>query len=150
MITRIMSDSRITSAGDSAVADDVSPALPLDSVPDVGSATVVSVAASAATSAAPAADASARRKCAVCRQRISAMTVDKHSLCSTCRGGHCSYGNKCNECLLWPDADFDLYLKVRSVLDSKSKARKDKRRLAKTSNIPVSDSESIVSVASSK
>ena len=55
MITRIMSKSRITSAGDLAVADDVSPALPLDSVPDVASATVVSV-ASAASSAAVSAE----------------------------------------------------------------------------------------------
>ena len=77
--------SRITSVCDDAVASDVSSSLPLDSIPDVASSAV----APAVASAAPSAAASARRKCSVCRQRISAMTVDKHFFCSTCSGGHC-------------------------------------------------------------
>ena len=55
---------------------------------------------------------------------MSSLNYDMHSLCSTCRGGDCSYGNKCKECLSWSKEQFDIFVKHRKALVSKSKNRK--------------------------
>ena len=66
----------------------------------------------------------ARRKCNICKARMSSFKHDKHSLCVTCRGGDCSYGNKCQECLKWAKEEFDSYIKHRKALEAKSRHRK--------------------------
>ena len=53
----------------------------------------------------------ARRKCDVLQSRMSSIKHDKHSLCSTCRGGDCDFENKCHECLSWAKDVVDNYFK---------------------------------------
>ena len=88
-------------------------------------------------------DPDARRNCSMCKSRMSSMKHDKHSLCITCRGGECSFGNKCQECLTWSKEEFEKYVKHRKALESKSRARK-KAREAKDlkKNIKSSGTES--------
>ena len=69
------------------------------------------------------------RTCSHCRHRISSRTFDPHSLCATCRGGECKVGSKCNECMLWSDDTFDIYVKHRASLDANSKACKLRKSL---------------------
>ena len=63
-------------------------------------------------------DTDARRNCSMCSNRMSSKRHDKHSLCVTCRGGECSFGNKCQECLKWSKEEFDKYIKHRKALES--------------------------------
>ena len=55
---------------------------------------------------------------------MASLHYDKHSLCSSCRGGDCDWGNKCSECLSWSKEEFDKFIKHRKALDAKSKNRK--------------------------
>ena len=73
-------------------------------------------------------DKDSRRNCSYCKSRMSSLFFDKHSLCSSCRGGDCDIGAKCKECMVWPDDEFAKYLKHRKTLDAKSKHRKDKKK----------------------
>ena len=66
----------------------------------------------------------ARRSCNVCRSRMSSLHFDMHSLCSVCRGGDCSPGNKCKECLMWSKEEFEKYFKHKKALESKNRGRK--------------------------
>ena len=65
-----------------------------------------------------------------CRQRLSDQEKDGHLRCVSCIGFECNLESKCNECILWPDKQFETYIKHRDSL-KKARARKAKHRLLK-------------------
>ena len=77
----------------------------------------------------PSTDAAKIRACVMCKSRMSSLQNDKHSLCVSCRGGDCSEGNKCNECLPWSEEEFARYLRHRKTLDVKAKSKSKMAKL---------------------
>ena len=67
-------------------------------------------------SAAPsAATPSGFRRCA-CGRRMSSKTHDHHSFCVHCRGFDCDFNNRCDECKVLSDKDFQTYLRYQRSL----------------------------------
>ena len=65
-----------------------------------------------------------RRNCKTCRQRMSLQKFDAHTVCINCRDIVCDLANRCPECRDWSLEQFQLYLKHRKSLDTKSGKKK--------------------------
>ena len=55
---------------------------------------------------------------------MSSFSVDRHSICTKCRGADCSVDCRCDECLSWSSEELEAYVKLRKSLASKSKGKK--------------------------
>ena len=64
-----------------------------------------------------------RRNCIACPRRMSKKTVDRHTLCISCRGSDCDLDNRCEECMEWPEEEIKLYAKYRKSLKSKTRSK---------------------------
>ena len=64
-----------------------------------------------------------RHNCITCPRRMSKMTVDRHTLCISCRGSDCDPDNRCEECMEWPEEEIKLYEKYRKSLKSKTRSK---------------------------
>ena len=71
-----------------------------------------------------------RRNCSTCKTRISSLLHDSHLICVACRGRDCNLDNRCVECEGWSEEVMVKYVRYRKSLDSKSKAKKDKKSSA--------------------
>ena len=49
---------------------------------------------------------------------MSSQTVDRHTLCISCRGSLCGFVNRCEECIVLPEEEFTLFAKYRKSLQS--------------------------------
>ena len=64
-----------------------------------------------------------RRNCIACPGRMSKKTVDRHTLCISCRGSDCDLDNRCEECMDWPEEEIKLYAKYPKSLKSKTRSK---------------------------
>ena len=55
---------------------------------------------------------------------MSSFSVDRHSICTKCRGADCCMDCRCDECLSWSVEEMEAYVKLRKSLASKSKSKK--------------------------
>ena len=55
---------------------------------------------------------------------MSSFSVDRHSICTKCRGADCSLDSWCDECLSWSLEEMEAYVKLRKALASKSRGKK--------------------------
>ena len=85
---------------------------------------------SGSSSSLPSSGEASRRSCPRCHGRMSSFSVDRHSICSKCRGSDCW----CDECLSWFVEEMESYVKLRKSLASESKK--------KTSSAPKTSSSS--------
>ena len=58
-----------------------------------------------------------------CHGRMSRFSVDRHSICTKCRGNDCRIDCRCDECLLWSGEEMESYVKLRKLLASKGKKK---------------------------
>ena len=65
----------------------------------------------------------ARRNCIACPRRMSKKTVDRHTLCISCRDFDCDFDNRCGECMEWLEEEIKLYAKYRKSLKCKTRAK---------------------------
>ena len=72
-------------------------------------------------------DLDSRRNCSTCKTRMSSLLHDSHLICVDCRGRDCNTDNRCVECEGWSEEVMIKYVCYRKSLDSKSKAKKDKK-----------------------
>ena len=72
-------------------------------------------------------DLDSRRNYVTCKTRMSSLLHDSHKICSVCRGFDCSLDKQCTECEAWSEEVMNKYVKYRKSLDSKSKAKKEKK-----------------------
>ena len=61
--------------------------------------------------------------CPRCHGRMSCFSVDRHSICSKCRGSDCTFDCRCDECMSWSVEEMESYVKLRKSLASKSKKK---------------------------
>ena len=54
---------------------------------------------------------------------MSSFSVDRHSICSKCRGIDCTFDCRCDECMSWSVEEMESYVKLRKSLASKSKKK---------------------------
>ena len=66
-----------------------------------------------------------RRSCQTCRKRMS--TLDKHTICISCRDIQCDKNNRCPECKEWTELEIEDYLRNRKTLDAKSKKKAENK-----------------------
>ena len=62
-----------------------------------------------------------------CGKRISALKADAHKKCVWCHDFVCDENRRCVECVVWPDIQFQAYLKHRKVLGIKAASKEKKR-----------------------
>ena len=72
-------------------------------------------------------DLDSRRNCSTCTTRMSSLMHDSHLMCINYRGRDCDLNNRCVECEGRSKEAMLKYVKYRKSLDSKSKARKEKK-----------------------
>ena len=89
----------------------------------------------------PSAMPSGFRLCA-CGRRMSSKTHDHHAFCVTCRGYHCDFNNRRDECQSLTDNDFQTYLRHQKSLKRKSLSKQRARAR-------VADAASVVNPAHS-
>ena len=68
-----------------------------------------------------------RRNCVTCKTRMSSLLHDSHKICSVCCGFECSTDKRCSECEAWSEEAIFKYVRYRKSLDSKSKAKREKK-----------------------
>ena len=85
-------------------------------------------------------DVTGRRSCRRCTRRMSSLTLDKHTICVTCRDVDCSVAVRCNECREWSTELMNEYVRHKRSLISKS--RKPKVTTPSASSASVTPSES--------
>ena len=78
---------------------------------------------SGSSSSAPSLGESTRRSCPRCHGRMSSFSVDRHSICTKCRGNECNLDCRCDECLSWSVEEMEPYVKLHKSLASKSKKK---------------------------
>ena len=84
-----------------------------------------------------------RHNCITCPRRMSKKTVDRHTLCISCRGSDCDPDNRCEECMEWPEEEIKLYAKYRKSLKSKTRSKSSAPPATSVSS-PLADLESRV------
>ena len=101
----------------------------LDLNMDTSSVTSAVPAVSSAVSAIPptAAAASGKIRRCSCGRKMSSLNYDHHSVCSFCRGFESNVDNRCEECLLITDNQFQLYFKHQKSLKCKVISRQHSR-----------------------
>ena len=77
------------------------------------------------SSSTAAVDPAALRSCPKCRQRMSGLQFDLHTICESCRGIVCSLVDRCPECKDWSQDTMSAYLKHKVSLAGKRRSRKD-------------------------
>ena len=93
-------------------------------------------------------DLDSRRNCVTCKTRMSSFLHDSHKICSVCRGFDCSLDKRCSECEAWSEQVMTKYVKYRKSLDSKSKAKKEKKTSSSDQASLSSSRDSNVSLSS--
>ena len=72
-----------------------------------------------------------------CGRRMSSLSYDHYSICSFCRGFDCTLDNRCEECLLISDEQFQLYFKHQKSLKSKVLSRQRSRSRLRSIDTPL-------------
>ena len=67
---------------------------------------------------------STRCSCLRCHERMSSLSLDRHTFCYKCRDAECDFDNKCDECMSWTREELEAYVKLHKSLACKSKHRK--------------------------
>ena len=94
-------------------------------------------------------DLDSRHNCSTCKTRMSSLLHDSHLICVACRGRDCNLGNRCVECEGWSEEVMVKYVCYRKSLDSKSKAKMNKKSSASSDQASLPSSrDSNVSQAS--
>ena len=94
-------------------------------------------------------DLDSRGNCSTCKTRMSTLLHDSHLICVACRGRDCNMDNRCVECAGWSEEVMIKYVSCRKSLDSKSKAKKEKKTSASSDQASLPSSrDSNVSQAS--
>ena len=75
------------------------------------------------SSSAPSSGETSRRSCPRWHGRMSNFSVDRHSICSKCRGDDCTIDCRCDECMSWSVEEMESYVKLRKSLTSKSRKK---------------------------
>ena len=78
---------------------------------------------SGSSSSAPSSGESSRRSCPRCHGRTSSFSVDRHSICTKCRGNDCNLDCRCDKCLSWSVEEMESYVRLRKSLASKGKKK---------------------------
>ena len=78
---------------------------------------------SGSSSSVPSSGESTRRSCPRCHGRMSSFSVDRHSICTKCRGNECNLDCRCDECLSWSVEEIEAYVRSHKSLGSKSKEK---------------------------
>ena len=78
---------------------------------------------SGSSSSVPSSGESSRRSCPRCHGRTSSFSVDRHSICTKCRGNDCDLDCRCDECLSWSVEEMESYVRLRKSLASKGKKK---------------------------
>ena len=78
---------------------------------------------SGSSSSVPSSGDSSRRSCPRYHGRMSTFSVDRHSICTKCRGTECNLECRCDECLSWSVEEMEAYVKLRKSLASKVKRK---------------------------
>ena len=78
---------------------------------------------SVTSSSVPSSGDSSRRSCPRRHGRMSSFFVDRHSICTKCRGAECNLNCGCDECLSWSVEEMEAYVKLHKSLASKSKKK---------------------------
>ena len=55
---------------------------------------------------------------------MSSFSLDRHAVCTKCRGSDCGIGSRCDECMSWSSEEMESYIKLRKPLASKGHGRK--------------------------
>ena len=71
----------------------------------------------------PTLDLDSRRFCSSCKNRMSSLKHDSHSVCVKCRGHDCNLDRRCVECEAWSEDVLKAYVKHRKSLVSKSEKK---------------------------
>ena len=72
-------------------------------------------------------DLDSRRNCSTCKTRMTSLLHDSHLICVACRGRDCNLDNRCVECEGWSEKVMIKFVRYCKSLDSKSKAKKEKK-----------------------
>ena len=75
-------------------------------------------------------DLDSRCNCSTCKTRMSSLLHDSHLICVARCGRDCNLDNRCVECEGWSEEVMIKYVRYCKSLDSKSKAKKEKRTSA--------------------
>ena len=75
---------------------------------------------------------------------MSSLLHDSHLIRVACRGRDCNMDNRCVECKGWSEEVMIKYVRYRKSLDSKSKAKKEKKSSASSDQASLPSSRALV------